>query len=368
MKIVHLVENLNRGGLERVVVDLARAQHAAGHECRVVCLYEHGLLADELASRGVGVHACGKRDGLDLRALREARRLLRDAGADVLHTHNTVTHYYGVAASLGLGIRRIVTTRHGMGSRDRISRREWLFNRSLRFTDRVVTVCEAARRDLVDRGVMREAILAVVPNGIPVAAIAPSSEAARARLAAQLGVAPRTRLIGSVGRLNWAKDQATLIRAFGRVHAKYPDTALVLVGDGSLRGELEDLAAAEQAADAVHFLGDRDDVHELLGGLDAFALASITEGYSIALLEACAAGLPIVATRVGGNAEIVRDGERGLLVEPGDPVAFAERLERLLAEPAFARRLGRQGRAWAEVHGTTESMLEHYLRIYRNAC
>ncbi len=365
MKITHLVENLNRGGLERVVVDLVKAQHAAGHGCQVICLFERGLLADELDACGIRVHACGKRDGLDLRALSAARRLLRAHGTEVLHTHNTIPHYYGVVASLGLGIGRVVTTRHGMGSRDAISRREWLFNRSLWRTDRVVTVCEMAKRDLIERGVMRERILTAVPNGIPVESVAPASAAAHARLVDMLGLASGTRLIGSVGRLNWAKDQATLIRAFRRSHARHPDTALVLIGDGALRGELEAVAVGEGVADAVHFLGDRDDVHALLGGLDVFALASVTEGYSIALLEACAAALPIVATRVGGNAEIVRDGVNGYLVDAGDPDAFAERLERLLVDPALAQRLGKAGRDWVSAHGSVEAMLQQYMAIYR---
>ena len=115
---------------------------------------------------------------------------------------------------------------------------------------------------------------------------------------------------------------------------------LALVGDGSLRNELERLAAEEGVGDRVVFLGDRSDVRNLLPGLDVFAMSSVSEGYSIALLEASAGALPIVATDVGGNAEIVSDGVSGRIVKPGDPTRFAEALENVLADPTRARAMG----------------------------
>ena len=104
MEIVHVVENLDRGGLERTVVDLIASQRDAGHECRVICLFKLGLLARELLASGVRVDACGKRPGLDLRALRRARALIRQSPDAVIHTHNAMAHYYAVLASLGLRV------------------------------------------------------------------------------------------------------------------------------------------------------------------------------------------------------------------------------------------------------------------------
>jgi glycosyltransferase involved in cell wall biosynthesis len=187
----------------------------------------------------------------------------------------------------------------------------------------------------------------------------------RQSLRQQLGVAATTRVIGTVGRLNWAKDQAGLIRAFRLLRERQPDAVLVLIGDGELRGALQQTAHDEGVADSVHFLGDRNDVRELLQGLDLFVLSSVSEGYSMALLEACAVALPIVATDVGGNGEIVRDGETGRLVPASDAAALAAGMLALLERPAQAAAMAQAARAWVETHGSLETMAARYADLYR---
>ena len=280
MNITHVVESLARGGLERMVLDLVKLQHQQGHRCQVVCLFEHGSQAHELTELGIPVGACGKRQGLDLRALARARRMVRSHVTEVLHTHNAVAHYQAVLATCGLGMRRVINTRHGMGGNRRAARREWLYRRALARTDAVVTVCEAACHDAARRGIVPLAKMRVVPNGIRIESFQPASAAMRERLLQMLQLPMHTRVIGSVGRLNWAKDQAGLIRAFRQLLERRPDTALVLIGDGELRAELQQCANDEGVAGSVHFLGDRNDVRELLQGFDLFVLSSLSEGYS----------------------------------------------------------------------------------------
>ena len=364
MKITHFVENLNRGGLERVVINLVIAQRDAGHECRVICLHEAGSLAHELVDHGVPVDACNKRNGVDLRALAFARGVLRKHGVDILHSHNIIAHDYAALACRGLPLRQLINTRHGMGGPPLANAREWLYRRCLRRTDHVAAVCEAAKRNLIVQGGLPAEKMVVVPNGIHVERFTPASADARRRLAAMLGVAPTTRVIGCVGRLNWAKDIATLIRAFARLRSTEPDSVLVLIGDGSLRQELTDLAVAEGVAEQVRFLGDRSDVRELLQGLHVFAMSSVSEGYSIALLEASASALPIVATAVGGNAEIVRDGVSGRIVVPRDPAVFADALADVLGDLDRADTMGHAGREWALAHGTFAGMVDRYQALY----
>jgi glycosyltransferase involved in cell wall biosynthesis len=361
MNITHVVENLNRGGLERMVLELVKLQQQQGHRCQVVCIFERGSLAHELDDRHVPLIVGGKRKGLDLRALARVRHAVRQHRTDVLHTHNAVAHYQGVLATLGLGIGRTITTRHGMGENSCSRRREWLFRRALIHTQTVVTVCDAARRAAVQRGIVPAEKAAAIPNGIRVEDFQITSASAREQLRKTLGLGEGAQIVGTVGRLNWAKDQAGLIRAFRKVRERLPDAALVFVGDGELRVELERLAAVEGVADGVHFLGDRS---ELLRGFDIFALSSLSEGYSMALLEACAVALPIVATDVGGNGEIVRDGATGLLVPPRDPGAMANALIGLLEQPTLARALGDAARRWVKAEGSLESMAERYAVLY----
>lgn len=364
MKIVHVVENLNRGGLERVVIDLVLAQIGAGHDCRVLCVFEEGLLASELVDRGVRVDACRKRDGVDPASLLRMRHLLREDGADVIHSHNVLAHDYAVLASRGSGVRTVLNTRHGMAAAGAIGVRGWLYRRSMRHTYRVATVCEAARAILVAAERLPAARVIAVPNGIRVAEFETSSAAARERLKSMFGIPAAARVIGFVGRLNWAKDLPTLIEAFARVRERMPEVVLVVAGGGDLRAELEARSAALGLQAHVRFLGDRSDVRQLLPGFDLFAMSSVTEGYSIALLEACASALPIVATDVGGNAEIVRDGINGRIVPPQDPAAFSDALESLLRAPAMADAMGQAGRAWVMQHGTLDGMVGTYQALY----
>ena len=364
MEIVHVVENLDRGGLERTVVDLIASQRDAGHECRVICLFKLGLLARELLASGVRVDACGKRPGLDLRALRRARALIRQSPDAVIHTHNAMAHYYAVLASLGLPVKCRINTRHGMGGRTRSGRQEWLYRQSLRGTDYAVAVCEAARQRFAADGMRPRRALLSVPNGIRLERFRPADDVARQSLVAELGLPTGSRIIGTVGRLQPVKDHALLLRAFAKVRVQVPEAALVIVGDGPLRAALE--AQAEQAglSDAVRFMGDRHDVPRLLTGMEVFALTSTSEGYSVALLEACASSLPIVATDVGGNREIVRHGINGRLVPSGDTAAIATALIALLRGGEQAAAMGRAGYAWAQAEASFHTMAERYHGLY----
>ena len=364
MEIVHVVENLDRGGLERTVVDLIASQRDAGHECRVICLFKLGLLARELLASGVRVDACGKRPGLDLRALRRARALIRQSPDAVIHTHNAMAHYYAVLASLGLPVKCRINTRHGMGGRTRSGRQEWLYRQSLRGTDYAVAVCEAARQRFAADGMHPRRALLSVPNGIRLERFRPADDVARQSLVAELGLPTGSRIIGTVGRLQPVKDHALLLRAFAQVRVQVPEAALVIVGDGPLRAALE--AQAEQAglSDAVRFMGDRHDVPRLLTGMEVFALTSTSEGYSVALLEACASSLPIVATDVGGNREIVRHGINGRLVPSGDTAAIATALIALLRGGEQAAAMGRAGYAWAQAEASFRTMAERYHGLY----
>ena len=370
MNITHMVENLARGGLERVVLDLIGRQHQAGHRCQVVCLYDEGVQAGELREMGVPITACNKRSGPDLRALGQARSLIARHRTDILHTHNAMAHYQGVVAELGLGVAGVINTRHGMdnqtGAGRHERRKQWLYRQTLRRTDAVVCVCEAAHRDAVARGTVPATKTRVVPNGIGVEAFAPASAAMRARLHQILDLPDAVRILGNVGRLNWAKDQAGLIRAFARVHAQRPDTALVLIGDGALRSSLEQLSAEQGVSGAVRFLGDRNDVPLLLQGLDLFVLSSLSEGYSIALLEASAAALPIVATDVGGNREIVHHDVTGQVVPVSNPAALAQALLTLLDDQPQAQAYGRAAREWVHQYGSLQTMAARYEDLYRS--
>jgi len=210
VNITHFVESLDRGGLERMVLELVKYQHRQGHRCQVVCLYSSGTLAHELDELGIAVQACGKRQGLDLTALARARRMVSTHATEVLHTHNAVAHYQAVLATCGLPMRQVINTRHGMGAHRRARRREWLYRRALARTDTVVAVCEAARSDAIRRGIVPSSKACVVPNGIHVEAFQTTSPRMHERITRLLNLPEQTQIIGTVGRQGSARPHPRL--------------------------------------------------------------------------------------------------------------------------------------------------------------
>jgi glycosyltransferase involved in cell wall biosynthesis len=223
-----------------------------------------------------------------------------------------------------------------------------------------VAVSEDARAVALDVERIDPHRLVVIRNGVDTTKVCPG-DAARAR--DRLGVPHDVLHVGCVARLSAEKDHATLLEAFALLRARVPETRLTLVGDGALRAELEETACRLELRDAVIFAGHTNDVAALLPSFDIFALASRTEGTSLTLLEAAAAGLPIVATAVGGNAEIVVDGESGLLVPAGAPSEFATALE-TVARRSDRAAMGARGRVVVMERYDLAKMVAAYDTLY----
>lgn len=366
--IVHVVDSLELGGLERVVTDLAIEQAGAGHRVVVFTIAGGGSFEADLKAAGVAVVVGDKRHAFDTGVLRALRRAVTACDADIVHTHNFVPNYYAALALAWPSARRpvLVNTCHNMGSRLSNRRLRWLYRLSLARTARVAMVGQQVHDHLVGSGIVAPHRGEVVLNGIPTRRYAAGPNA-RAAARATLGMPPEALLIGSVGRLVALKNHRLLLELMPALAADWPAVQLVLLGDGPLRAELESLADSLGIGDRVHLLGARDDVAQLLPALDIFALPSLTEGLSIALLEACAAGLTIVATTVGGNPEIVSDGRTGRLVPPSDIDAMRIALAELLDDPASRTRLGAAARDWVRENGSIEAMRRNHDAFYAAA-
>lgn len=366
--IVHVVDCLDMGGLERVVTDLAIEQARGGHRVTVFSITGSGSFAAELEAAGVDVVAGGKRRSFDTGVIRALRRVVTDGDADIVHTHNFVPNYYAALAVVWPSGRRrtLVNTCHNMGSRLSNDRLRWLYRMSLAKTARVAMVGAQVREHFVTTGLVRAHRSEVLLNGIPTRRFASGVDARHAARAI-LGLAPDAVLVGSVGRLVGLKHHRLLLEVMPALAATCPAVELVLLGDGPLRPELEALADSLSIRRRVHFLGAREDVAQLLPALDVFALPSLTEGLSIALLEACAAGLAIVATDVGGNPEIIKDGCTGLLVPADDHEATRAALEALLNDEALRACLGTAARSWVRANASIEAMKRSHDRFYTAA-
>jgi glycosyltransferase involved in cell wall biosynthesis len=392
LRVAHVLGSFGIGGGERVALDLAIGQRAAGADVAVVSLEEpaDGPLAQDYAAHGIEIVRVHKKPGVDLSLVPRLALAFRRWRAEIVHTHNPPPLIYGAPASRIAGARN-VHTKHGANAMP--GRRRLLARAAARFTAAFVavsqTTAETARRG---REVDARRIV-TIENGIDLsrfaaAAAARSDGAAhnasdgdahtagdgdarsasagaaeRAGVRAELGLPDGAFVVGTIGRLVPEKNQALLIDSLAP--SLSPSLRLLLVGDGPERDRLR--ARVERLGERarwVTLLGERRDVPRLLAAFDAFALSSDSEGLPLVIVEAMASALPVVSTDVGGIGAVVVDGETGYLVPAANGGALGARLTALAAAPSLALRLGGEGRRRALARYSRERMVSDYFNVY----
>jgi glycosyltransferase involved in cell wall biosynthesis len=302
----------------------------------------------------------------DLRAFAGLCSVIRRVRPAILHTHTAKAGALGRVAAWVCGVPRVVHTFHGHvfeGYFGRVgSAAALLAERFLaRFADRVVAVSPEVGRDLVERfRVIPAGKLAVVPVGLPLDEFRRCDER-RGALRRKIGVAAGAPLVAFVGRLVPVKEPALALDVWRLVRREVPAAVLLVVGDGTLRAGLE-----ARRDEGVRFLGWRRDLASVWADADLALLTSRNEGTPVALVEAAAASVPAVATRVGGVASVVEDGVTGLLAAPGDAHALAAAVVALLSDPARRRAMGAAARARALERFGAERLLADLRALYRN--
>ena len=348
MKVLHLITRLDPGGSAEAV--LLSCQHLAARGWSVKLATGPGQNGAGRRRRGPRVLSILipslRRDPAplaDLRALIQLIRLLRRERPEILHTHSAKAGILGRWAGAMARVPYLVHTPHGHLLYGYVGRlKSWLYLMAERatgpLTHRLVAVTEGERRESVAHGIGRPEQWCVIPGGVDLAGLG-EWPAPGGREGAPLR-------IGVVARLEPVKGVDLLVRAAARLRKRRGSFHILVWGEGSQRGELERLAAREGVADRFEFVGCRQEVATFLRSLDLYVQPSRNEAMGRALVMAHALGLPVVATRVCGIPDVVRDGETGHLVAPDDPEALAVALERFIAEPALCRRLGDRARRW----------------------
>lgn len=327
-RVLWLTKGLGRGGTEHLLVLLARNLDPAAFDITVAYTLPHkDSLVPDLREAGAHVRCLGS----ERRPRAWPARLwmlLRDGRYDVVHTHSPVLAGLARLMPAGRGA-RFLHTEHSEWGRYRLPSR-WVNRLTYSRNRHVFAVSEAVRRSIRPIPGLRVPPVEVLYHGIDESKVRSGCAARRsARTTLGLGDGP---LIGSVGSLTPKKGHSTLIAAMPDVRTVVPGAQLVIIGGGPRQSELEAEAEAAGLTNCVHLLGVRSDVQELLPAFDLFALASNDEGLGLALIEAMAAGVPCVATAVGGINEVVRHGASGLLVPPADPSRFAAAIIELLED------------------------------------
>jgi glycosyltransferase involved in cell wall biosynthesis len=364
MRIVLLSTSMGMGGADKQLLSAAQELKSRGHAVLLISLTPLGPMGLEARSRGIATESLEMARGIpDPRGLIRLGRLVRRWNPDVLHSHMVHANFMARALRLFLRVPALVSTIHSLHEGGRLRMAIYRLTNSL--VDKMTIVSEAAADRFVSNGIVPKSLLQVIPNGVDIDQFREVPANTRMSLRSSMNL-DREFVWIAVGRFDPPKDYPTMLRAFAQIRKRSPATVLLLVGQGVLQPETESLARELKLGDGVRFLGVRNDVPEIMSAADAYVMSSAWEGMPVVLLEAAAAGLPIVATDVGGNHEVVCEGESGFLCPAGNPDALAHAMLRLSALSEEQRRaMGERGRRHVQANYGLGRMVERWEELYR---
>jgi glycosyltransferase involved in cell wall biosynthesis len=361
LHVAHVVLSLDVGGLERVVLDLISAGIGLGQRTSVACVSSRGSLAGEAEARGATVICAGKSPGLRLGAISRLKAMFEELQPDVVHSHQIGALFYaGPAARRARVPLVVVHSEHGKHYASRLRTRilgRWASRHASRFFCVSNDIADEVRKyRIVD-----PAKIAVVQNGIDLSRFGAGREMDLRR---DLGIPDDVPLVGTIGRLNEIKRQDVLLRAFAALRQSVPTAHLLLVGDGPMRAELEQLAGELAIESVTHFVGYQPQPERYLPLMDIFALTSRSEGMPLVVLEAWAAGVPVITSAVGGLPEMLDAGKAGLLFPPRDHAALGRLLGDVLSDERTSSGLVAEGQSRVRARFSREHMAGEYQRHY----
>jgi glycosyltransferase involved in cell wall biosynthesis len=361
-RLLLIIPTLDRGGAEKQLTLLACGLAERGDfDVHVCCLTHGGPWFAALAKAGVPVEIIGKKGKLDLSAYWKLKRHIQSLRPDIVHTWLFAANSYGRQAAIASGVKHIVA-----GERCVDRWKVWyelaIDRRLAKRTQKIVTNSSGVVDFYAERGIAREKF-AVIPNGIE--PFVPPDDNPREILCEELGVPSDVKLIAAIGRLWPQKRVKDVIWAAELLRVVRDDVHALVIGDGPQRWRLERYCEQVGNSSMCHILGERSDVPRILPHLYAVWLASAYEGQSNAIMEAMAAGLPVVASDIAGNRDLVVPNETGFLVPVGDKAGFARKMQTLLNDPELASRLGAAGRERMLSEFSIEQMIQRHEALYR---
>ena len=363
-KVMYITHSLGVGGSEKLISDMAVELKRRGFDSVICCLDSLGEWGKKLRKEGFKIFVLGRKKGIDLNVSKKIKNIIEKEHPDILHAHHYSPYFYTALSNFSRRRPKLIFTEHGRFYPDRVRVKRVVFNQFAKlFTDAIIGVCNFTKYSLSKYEMFPQNKIDVIYNGIKPKKYEGSIDADLKRK--ELGLGASEVIIGSVGRLCSVKSYNILIRAFGEVKKRLQNVKLLIVGNGALRDDLEALSRHMGLSDDIIFLGERRDVPELMKIFDVFTLSSNLEAASLALLEAMASDLPIVATNVGGNSELIKDNETGVLVDRGDYKKFADAIIRILQNPTVKNAMGEKGRKRVIEKFSFNRMIDEYIRLYR---
>jgi glycosyltransferase involved in cell wall biosynthesis len=364
LRVTHVLRAFQTGGLETLVLEMSARMRRRGLDARAVALLPGDGLERRPRYGGVPCEVLDESEALHVtRAVRTLRRVFREARPHVVHVHNWFSHVRSAPAAWLARVPVIVSTKHGMDM-PRLLRSRRMARRAYCLADALVAVSADVRDALMATYGFPSGKVRLILNGIDTDRFRPGPARSLASRQSILGL-DGSPMLGTVCRISKEKGIPELLAAFGTVSAQLPQASLAIVGDGPERSACEEESRRLGVADRVRFLGNRDNMPDVYPLFDIYVQPSHTEGISLTMLEASSCALPIVATAVGGNREIVVDGETGRLVPPGNVQAVAGALLALWANPDASRAMGQAARQRVVQRFSLDRMVDEYVDLYR---
>lgn len=365
-RLLWLIDSLTVGGAEALVIPFAKAARQRGVELTVCARTSIGgnPLEKELRSLGVDVENLGARNLRDAAAMRRLSRLVRDLQPDVIHSHLTYAAIWGAAVSRWHRV-PLIASLHVPPSSDQgvkgSIRQRLMVTLLNRIAARVIVVSDALGKEWVRETRLSGSKITVIHNGIDVER---RSDQERASIRDELGISEDAFMIATVAVLRRGKGLETLIQAAKRVVEACGACVFVVVGEGPMSGKWKKLAEEIGVAEHIRWTGYRRDVPSILAAADLFVLPTLADAFPTVLLEAFAAGLPVVASDVGGVSEIVDEGRTGMLVPPGDANSLAARIDMALNDQLWLKHAGEAAREKAEIDFSVETWFSRLENVY----
>ncbi|MEQ5814953.1 glycosyltransferase [Marinobacter sp. NFXS11] len=362
INVLHVTFNMAIGGTEQVINQLVRHSRSSKVQHQIACIDSFvGEIGQALENEGLTVFCLSRQPGFDLALVKSLRKRIREGRFDIVHCHQYTPYVYGWLASFGTGA-KVVFTEHGRFFPDRYRYKALMINPLMALmTPAIIAISGATREALSRYEFIPKAKIEVIYNGID---SLERDEEQVSKIRTDLGISAKAPVLGTVSRLDRVKNQRLMIDAFAKLLETYPAAVLLMVGDGPERSALEKRVAALNIAESVRFTGFINRPAQYLGLMNVFLLSSFTEGTSMTLLEAMSLGIPAVATHVGGNPEIVVDGQTGFLTQNNNKEAFLSAMLRLLEDPGLWRACSRMSKERFNEHYSISQMTNQYLTIY----
>lgn len=363
LRVLHILPSVRGYGAERIIVELLKHLPSADVEASLLTIYEPPQSAREALP--FSVFDAGRKDRRDRLFVCRLIREIRRCKPDVVHTHTHVGKYWGRVAALLAGAKLIVHTEHNpcdfrRTPLERVA--DWILHR---VTARVITFFREQGTALIERESLPRQKLVLIPNGLEL----PQPTQDRATARARLGLEPDQFAIMTVGRMEFQKNHILALRSFALLpESVRRRTVLLFAGSGKEEVVLRGLALALHIGEQVRFLGYRNDVTELMAGVDLLLMTSWFEGMPLTLLEAMLAGVPIVSTPWLGSRNMLADGRYGFLTPSFEPVHVAAQIERILAHPVMRRQIAERARAHALGAYDIRQMADAHRRMYLDLC